>query len=96
MASRIQDGFLIIPTAGTRVPLMPQSTPCSKITISADENNAGNVSIGGTTVVAAVGATRSGNVLVPGGSVSYDIDDLSKVYVDTINNNDKVLFTWTS
>ncbi len=96
MASRIQDGFLIVPTAGTRVPLMPQSTPCSKLTVVADDNNANPVVVGGATVVAAVGATRSGAVLTPGGSIPLDIDDLSKVYVDVITNNDKVLFTWTS
>jgi hypothetical protein len=93
---KIQDNFLIVPTAGTRLPLATQSTPCARVTISADENNAGNVSVGGATVVAAVGATRSGCVLQPGGSVAFDIDDLSKVYVDVLNNNDKVLFTWTS
>jgi hypothetical protein len=96
MASRIQDSFLIVTAAGTRQALTAQSTPCQKVTISADENNAGNVSVGGATVVAAVGATRSGSVLMPGGSVAYDIDDLAKVYVDVLNNNDKVLFTWTS
>ena len=94
--SKIQDSFLIVTTAGTRQPLKSQTTPCSKVTISADENNAGNLSIGGATVVAAVGATRSGTVISPGGSVAYDIDDLSKVFVDVLNSNDKVLFTWTS
>ena len=96
MASKIQDGFLIITSAGTRQPLATQQTPCSKLTVSADDNNAGDVSVGGLTVVAAVGSTRSGCVLLPGGSIALDIDDLSKVYVDAINSNDKVLFTWTS
>jgi hypothetical protein len=54
------------------------------------------VSIGGATVVAVAGATRSGTVLQQGGSVAYDIDDLAKVFVDAQNNNDKILFTWTS
>jgi len=94
--SKIQTGSLIVPTPGTALPLASVTTPCAKLTISADDNNANPIVVGDANVVAAVGASRRGNVILPGGSVAYDIDDLSKVFVDVITSNDKVIFSWTS
>jgi hypothetical protein len=93
--TKLQDSRTLIPTPGSRIQLNTTSTPCGKLTVTALESNAGEVVYGGTTVVAALG-TRSGTPLVPGQSVDIPIDDLSKVWLDTLNSNDGVSYTWLS
>lgn len=89
----IQDGTATVSTAGTRVPLSSTSTMCSQVTITAHESNTGTVVVGSNTVVAAVNGRR-GTPLYSTQSVTLNINDLNKVYIDSTVSGDKVTFSW--
>jgi hypothetical protein len=90
--SNFKDSNATLAAAGTRQQLA-SPTPCGKVTITAGENNAGNIVVGGATVVgAAVG--RSGSVLLPLGSITLEIDDLSKGWFDGTNTGDTVSYSY--
>jgi hypothetical protein len=84
-----------IATAGTAVQINPVSSPCAQLTITANEGNTGEIVYGGSNVVAAV-IGRIGTPLVQGQSVTLAIDDLSKVWLDTVNNGDGYSISWLS
>jgi hypothetical protein len=89
----IGDGLKLVTTAGTREALAA-STACKSVCITARSTNTGTVVVGGTTVVAASGATRRGTPLSPGDSVSIDIDNLNDVNVDVTVNGEGVVYTY--
>ena len=91
--SNFNDNKAAFTTAGTRQQLATP-TPCGKVIITAGEGNAGNIVIGGPTVVATIGTTRSGAVLLPLGSITLEIDDLSKVWFDGTNTGDTVSYSY--
>lgn len=78
-------------TSGVAVAL--GSTAVKKVEIVARENNTGIVVIGGADVVAAQ-ETRKGIPLVPFGAATIFVDNLSKIYLDAVENNDGVTFTY--
>ena len=88
----VTDGRKVVTTAGTRVALAA-STACKQVVITAETDNTGYVVVGGSTVVAAL-ATRSGVPLNPGDSVALEIDNLSKVYLDSAVSTDGVTFVY--
>jgi len=90
----LKDGKTAVTTAGQRVQLTTTGTPCAKLTVTALGNNTNEIVYGGITVVGAVGSTRSGTPLQPGQSVDIPIDDLSKVWLDSIVNGEGVSYTW--
>jgi len=89
----IQDGRKAVTTAGTAVALAA-STRCFYVFITALSTNTNRVMIGGSTVVAAVGATSRGTPLSANEKIGFPIDDLSKVYVDSVTNGEGVMFTY--
>jgi hypothetical protein len=91
--SVFKDGNATLSAAGTRQPLAV-STPCGKVIISAGENNTGDIVVGGVTVVGASDTTRRGAVLLPGASITLEIDDLSKVWFDGTNTGDTVSYSY--
>ena len=91
--TNIQDNNQTVTTAGTRVQLNTTAIRCSKVTITARISNAGEVVVGGSTVVAAV-ATRRGTTLFQGDSVTLYVNDLSKIYVDAVTSGDRVEYTY--
>lgn len=95
-ASTIGDGLKLVTTAATREALVASTTPCKSVVITAKQTNTGTVVVGGATVVAASGATRRGTPLNPGDSVSINIDDLAKIYLDVTVNGEGVTYTYTS
>lgn len=88
----IGDGRKVVTTAGTALALAT-STPCKKVTITAETDNTGIIVVGGSTVVGAL-ATRRGTPLNAGDSYEFDIDNLADVYLDTTVSGDGVTFTW--
>lgn len=88
--SSIGDGRKTVTTAGTAEALAG-STPCKKVVITAMIANTGNIAIGGSTVVA-LEANRRGALLMAGGSVAIEIDNLSKIYIDSEVNGEGVNF----
>jgi hypothetical protein len=92
--SNFKDGKMVVTTAGTRQQLTATSTPCGKVFITAREDNTDNVVVGGPTVVAALGASRSGSVLIPNQSITLEIDNLSNVWLDAITSGDGVTYSY--
>lgn len=88
--SAIGDGSKNITTAGSREALA-SSTTCKKVIITAKETNTGTIWVGGATV-----SSGRGRPLVALQSETIDIDNLSKIYLDTSVNGDGVTFVYLS
>lgn len=90
--STIGDNRKVVASAGTAEALAA-STACKSVVITAETDNTGTISVGGSTVVAALG-TRRGTPLGAGESVAIDIDNLSKVFIDATVTGDGVTYTY--
>ena len=90
----IGDDRKTVTAAGTRVALA-SSTACKQVIITAETDNTGNITVGGSTVVAAL-ATRRGIPLAAGDSVALEIDNLADVFIDSTVNGDGVTFAYFS
>lgn len=76
----ILSGSQTVATAGTPVQLIVASTAARGVVVQADPTNTGNILVGNV--------TSQDVVLFPGDSVSLDIDDLNKVYIDSTVNGE--------
>jgi hypothetical protein len=81
-------GRTTVTTAGTRVVISP-GISVDYIIVTAETDNTGLIVIGGGDVVAAL-ATRKGNPLYPGDSITLTGDD--PIYIDSEVSTDGV--TW--
>lgn len=88
----ISGGRKIVTTNGTAV-VLAASTACKEVTITAESNNTEEVTYGGTNVVGAL-LTRVGTPLEPGASQTIRIDNLSKIWIDSIVNGEGVTYTY--
>jgi hypothetical protein len=88
----IGDGRKTVASAGTAEALAG-STPCKRVVITAETDNTGVITVGGATVVAALG-TRRGVPLFPGDAIELEIDNLADVNIDTTVNGDGVTYTY--
>ena len=86
----ITSGRKTVATAGTREQLAA-STAARRVEITAETDNTGVVVVGGSTVVAAL-ASRAGTPLNPGDTITVEIDDLAKIYMDVTVNGDGVTY----
>lgn len=86
------DGRKIVTTAGISVPLGTSST-IKQVTITAEIDNLGMIVVGGIGVIADL-ATREGIPLFSGDSRTIEIDDISKVYIDSTVNGEGVTYTY--
>lgn len=97
----IFDGRQTVTTAGTRVALESEKNTvyCKELTVTAEENNTGDIVVGANTVVAAI-ATRRGLLLAPGESYTFNPGvlgdrgalDLASVFIDSEIDTDGVHF----
>lgn len=71
------------------------STTCKSVAITAETDNTGVIVVGDSSTVAAL-ATRKGTPLNAGDSIAIDIDNLSKIYLDTTVSGDGVTYTYTA
>lgn len=90
--SGVGDGRKTVTTAGTAVALA-SSTACESVCVTALSTNTGTVVVGASTVVAAAG-TRRGTPLAANESVTFNVGDLSKIYVDSTVNGEGVSFSY--
>lgn len=95
-ASSIGHGRKTVTTAGTPVALAASATPSRRVTIMALDTNTGQIAIGGSGVVAASGATRTGVILNAGDTYELDINDLSKIYLDATVSGEGASFAYTA
>lgn len=80
------NGSVTVTTAGTRV-VMGASTSIKTITIRSNVANTGIIYVGTVSVTSA-----NGFQLSPSETVSLDIDNLSKVYIDASVNTQTVTY----
>ena len=73
--------------AGTQETLVAASTPCNKVILQALAANGGMIYVGGSDI-----AAGEGHELDARETLTLDIDDAFKVWVDTSNSGDKVSF----
>ena len=94
IADRIVSGRKAVAVAGTAEQLLAASTHCYRIDVNADMGNINPVVIGSSNVVAAERA-QIGITLIPGNAPkTILINDISKVWVDAITNDDAVCFIY--
>lgn len=89
----IADGRKVVAIAGTRVQLA-STTPCKRVTITAETDNTGVVVVGGPGVIASL-ATRVGIPLSAGDVYWEDVTDLSLIWLDATVSGDGVTFVYT-
>lgn len=88
----IGDGRTTVTTAGTAVALAT-STSCRIVDIMAETDNTNYVVVGGSTVDATL-ATRRGIPLMRGQSIHLLIDDLRKIYIDSLVDGEGVTYIY--
>lgn len=88
--SLIGNNVAVVTTAGTRVALAT-TTAIKSVTIRAKSVNTGLIYVGSASV-----AASNGFQLSPAETVSLDIDNLSKVYIDSAVNGEGVSFIYLS
>ena len=72
-----------ITTAGTKVQISSTSVRCKKVVIQAGSNVGGYICVGNTDVSA---ANRTGMILYANQAWTFEVDDVSKLYIDTDTN----------
>jgi len=87
----VVDGRDVVTTAGTRIQMSAQV--CKTVSVTAETDNTGIVVVGGATVVAAI-ATRRGLPLNAGDSVTITVDNVNRLWLDSMVSTDGV--TWVA
>ena len=93
-ATTIFDGRATVTAAGTAEVINATTLPFSVCDIQSEENNTGDIVIGGTTTDATL-ATRSGILLYPGDFYTIKNHDLLYIYIDAEVSGDGVHYTCT-
>ena len=94
----IIDGQRVVAAGGTPVPLTATPTFAKYVWITAKSTNTNRVMVGGSTVVAAVGATARGKPLSVVSGIPDVIPmpvpgfDLANIYIDAVTNGEGVMF----
>ena len=88
----IGTGRTIVPVAGTAVQLHA-AMDISKVIISALQENAGAIVVGGSAVVALL-ANRQGTPIYSGESLTLDIGRIGEIYLDAEHSGDGVSYTY--
>lgn len=87
------DGRKAVAVAGTPERLSTITTEIDCVTVTAERDNTGTVTVGASTVVDSA-STRRGTPLGAGDSFSLDINHLPSVWIDAEQSGDGV--TWTA
>jgi hypothetical protein len=89
-ASSIGVGSKSVTVAGVAEALVAITTACTKIYMTARDNNVGKIYWGGSTVDA-----TNGDYIFPAGKIApIEIDDVNKIYINADNAGDGVKFTY--
>lgn len=89
--SSINNGTKSVAASGTAEQLVGSSTPCKKIILQALDTNTGYIWYGGSSIDK---TAKNGAYLFPGSSVTIEIDDVNKVYIDADVSAESVSFTY--
>ena len=85
----IGSGNAVVASAGTAVQLSATSTPTKRVYITAKVGNTGTIWVGSSGV-----ADGTEIPLTNLSSMTIDIDNLTKVYIDSDQSNDAVGYTY--
>lgn len=88
IAGTLKIGTTTVTSAGTAVQISATSVPCYAVYVQAHESNTSAITVGDSTVVAALSG-RKGITLYPTNSQKFVVSDLNMLYVDAITNSDK-------
>lgn len=86
----VGNGKKTVTTAGTRVALA-SSTTCKSVTIKSLSTNTGIIYVGDSTVT-----STNGFQLYSGDAVSFDISNLSTIYLDSSVNGEGVTYLYVN
>lgn len=89
------EGSKNVAVAGTPERLVAATTPCKTVLIVAKETNTGVIVVG-SSGIDALSASLLGIPLLPGDSLSMDVDNLYSLYVDAAVNTNGVVFSYLS
>jgi len=89
----IGDGRKVVAASATAERLINTRTVCSQVIITAETDNTGIISVGGSTVIGAL-ATRRGTPLAASESVTFHFKNLRDIWLDTTVDGDGVTFTY--
>lgn len=87
----IRSGSQTVTTAGTSVPLLSGSTTCLYVIVTAQETNTDTIWVGGFDITAGLGRP-----LVALQSEQFQINDVSKIYIDADVSGEGVTFIYAS
>lgn len=86
-------GNATVTNAGTKVQLTATPTVALRLDITANTNNSDAITVGGTAVVGALSG-RKGVPLEPTATYTFTTVDLSKIWIDSVNNGDGVSYNY--
>ena len=89
----IGSGRKTVTTPGSAEKLISTITVCRKVILTAPAGNGGEVYVGDSST-SAVSGSQKGLLLLPTGSATIDIDDVSKVWIDATVAGEGVTFTY--
>lgn len=89
----INSGRKTVTVPGTAEQLVSSITVARQVIVTAPATNSDAVYLGGSTV-SAVAGSEQGLLLNPTGSASIDIDDVSKIWIDSVVAGEGVTFTY--
>lgn len=92
-AAKLGDGRKVVATAETREQLTTTSTSILWVIITAETDNTGVITVGGTGVIGKL-STRIGTPLEAGRSATFPVDNLTDIWLDTTVNGDGVTYTY--
>lgn len=90
----VEHGRKTVSVAGNAEALIATETPCRNIHITALEQNKDIVVVGSVGVSAGTDATRTGVAIQGGETIVIEIDDVSKVYIDSVVSGEGVSFVY--
>lgn len=88
---QIADGRAVVTTPGTAVPLSTSAIEITAVTVCAEIDNTGYVTVGGATVVNSL-TTRRGIPLAAGDTQTFSTNLLGNVWIDAQTAGDGVTF----
>ncbi len=89
----IGNGRATCASAGTANVVSATTSPCKVVVFTAETDNTGAIVLGGSGIDETL-ASSSGTPLLAGDSMTMEIDDISKVYIDSAVTGDGVTFTY--
>lgn len=92
-ASSLGGGRRTSSSPGTAIQINASSTSCKRVTVQALQSNSDVIAVGGSASNATLGA-ENGVILNPGGSQTFNIDNVNKVYFDPRQSGDGISYNY--